>query len=105
MDINTLSIADLKSLYQNIPAEIKRREKEDKIRIRREMENIAKQAGYSLDELLDDATDKTPKAKKQVAIKYRHPQDNTLCWTGRGRQPKWVVEFLAAGGSLEQLTI
>ncbi|MDX9944227.1 MAG: H-NS family nucleoid-associated regulatory protein [Azonexus sp.] len=28
-----------------------------------------------------------------------------LVWTGRGRQPKWVAEFLSAGGTIEQLAI
>ena len=37
-----------------------------------------------------------------VAAKYRHG-DQT--WTGRGRQPKFVVDYLATGGKLEDLLI
>lgn len=33
-----------------------------------------------------------------VAVKYKHPQNSDLTWTGRGRQPKWMVEYLASGG-------
>ena len=35
-----------------------------------------------------------------VPIKYRL---NEHTWTGRGRQPKWVEDYLAAGGNLEDV--
>ena len=40
-----------------------------------------------------------------VPIKYRHPQNHDLAWTGRGRQPKWMEAYLHDGGSLEQLLV
>lgn len=44
-------------------------------------------------------------ATKSVPIKYRHPTQPGLAWTGRGSQPVWVREFLGAGGTLDQITI
>lgn len=38
----------------------------------------------------------------KVPVKYRQG-DNT--WTGRGRQPKWLVDYLAQGGKLEELLV
>ena len=102
MDISTLSIADLKALLNEIPKEIARREKSEKARVRKELEELAAKAGFSLDELLAEAEEKT-KVRKPVAVKYRHPQDGSLEWTGRGRQPRWVGDFLASGGTIEQL--
>lgn len=41
-----------------------------------------------------------------AATKYRHPENPDLCWTGRGRKPKWVEQWLAtAGATLDQLLI
>jgi DNA-binding protein H-NS len=40
-----------------------------------------------------------------AAMKYRHPEDSALTWSGRGRKPRWVVEFLAKGGKIESLAI
>jgi len=37
----------------------------------------------------------------KVAPKYRDEQGNT--WTGRGKQPRWVVDQLNAGISLDSL--
>jgi DNA-binding protein H-NS len=28
-------------------------------------------------------------------VKYRHPENAELCWSGRGRKPKWVEAWLA----------
>lgn len=105
MDLSTLSILELKSLLDQIPSEIKSREKQEKNRIRQELEALAARSGYTLDELFGEAREKVRKVTKPVAVKYRHPQDASFVWTGRGRQPKWIVEFIAAGGVLENLTV
>ena len=103
MDISAIATADLKDLLDRIPAELKRREKEDKAKARKEIEAIAAAHGFSLDDLLGSVSE--PKVKKAVAVKYRHPENQELTWTGRGRQPKWVADFLASGGTLEQLLV
>jgi DNA-binding protein H-NS len=36
---------------------------------------------------------------------YRNPRNSAETWTGRGRQPKWVREALAAGACLDDLLI
>ena len=34
--------------------------------------------------------------------KYRQ---GVLVWTGKGRKPQWVIDFLAQGGTLDELKI
>lgn len=41
----------------------------------------------------------------KVAPKYKNPANIFETWTGRGKQPKWVVAALAEGKTLEQLLI
>ena len=41
--------------------------------------------------------------EKTVVVKYRHPDDPALTWSGRGKRPLWVVEYLATGKSLDDL--
>ena len=66
---------------------------------------LAKAKGYSLDELLGGREVKVKVAGTKVKAKYRHPANPELQWTGRGRQPKWVAEWLAGGNALEALVI
>jgi len=103
MDLSSLSLADLKNLLQTIPAEISRREKAEKAEARKALEALAAERGFSLDELVGNV--KPEKERSKVAVKYRHPSNPELTWTGRGRQPKWIVEFTANGGTLEQLSV
>lgn len=103
MDLSQYSTEQLKNLLDNIPAELKRREKESKVKLRQDLEELAKKHGFSLDELLGES--KPLKAKGSVAPKYRHPTDASLTWTGRGRKPLWVSSLLDAGSTLESLLI
>jgi ParB/RepB/Spo0J family partition protein len=40
-----------------------------------------------------------------VTVRYRHPNNPAQAWTGRGRQPKWVSEWVASGKSLDALQV
>ena len=49
-------------------------------------------------------TTKSPKAQKpssragiKVPIKYQHPSEPTMNWSGRGKTPAWVLALKAAG--------
>jgi hypothetical protein len=52
----------------------------------------------------DNPGSKEKKATKP-AVKYRHPNDHTLTWTGRGKKPQWVEFWLAHGGSMSDLDV
>lgn len=36
---------------------------------------------------------------------YRHPKQPGMAWTGRGKPPRWVAEWIEGGGSLEALRV
>lgn len=106
MDLSSMTVAELQALQQQIPAELKRREAQEKVNILSEVRAFAKARGYALEELVArEAKAKATGGKIKVKVKYRHPQDNTLEWTGRGRQPRWVGEWLAQGGALDSLAV
>jgi DNA-binding protein H-NS len=44
-------------------------------------------------------------ARRKVAPKYRNPADPTQTWAGRGAQPRWFREALAAGSVADDLLI
>ena len=104
MDLSALTVVELRDLQQQIPTELKRREALDKVKILNEARAFVKARGYALEDLLGkEVKAKGPTGK--VKVKYRHPKNAALEWTGRGRQPKWVGEWLAAGGTLDALRV
>ncbi|HRE17188.1 MAG TPA: H-NS histone family protein [Rhodocyclaceae bacterium] len=106
MDLSKMTLVQLKELSQKIPAEIKRREAQEKVTVLNELKEMAQKRGFSLDQLLGkEAKVRGPKTGRKVAVKYRHPKDAALQWTGRGRQPKWVQDWLGNGGKLDKLKV
>ncbi|HEY6897479.1 MAG TPA: H-NS histone family protein [Rhodocyclaceae bacterium] len=104
MDLSKLSIAELKELQTRIPAEIQKRKSEEKQQVLKELADLAAAKGFSLDELMAKKSAKTG-SRKPAAVKYRHPSDSSLTWTGRGRKPLWVAQWLENGKTLEALAV
>ncbi len=104
MDLSSLSANELRDLQQRIPQEIKRREAQERVGILNEVRAFAKAKGYALEDLLNkEAKVKSPSGK--VKVKYRHPENAALEWTGRGRKPKWVEAWLTEGKSIDGLVV
>jgi len=106
MDLMTLSTPELRNLLQQNPQELKRRENQERAQILEELRALAKARGYVMEDIVgkDGVRGKATSGIK-VRVKYRHPQNADLQWTGRGRVPKWVEAWQNAGGTLEQLLV
>ncbi|KMK66047.1 H-NS family nucleoid-associated regulatory protein [Puniceibacterium sp. IMCC21224] len=100
IDLETLSKDDLKQLKSNVEKALKTIDSRRKAEAKKAAEHAAKEYGFSLDELLGSSG----KGSKS-APKYANPADSSQTWTGRGRKPNWVIEALAAGKSLDDMTI
>lgn len=105
MDLTALSLAELRDLQQQIPAELKRREAAEKANVLNELRAFAKARGFAIEELLAKEAKVKVSAGGKVKVKYRHPQNAELEWTGRGRKPKWVEAWLAEGGNIDALLV
>ncbi|MEO8599029.1 MAG: H-NS histone family protein, partial [bacterium] len=101
MDLSKLSIAELHVLQDQITKALKDREQTERAKAREQILAIAQGVGVPLKELMGAQVRvaKTGPVTK-VAVRYRHPAEVSLHWTGRGRQPKWVHEWLASGQTL-----
>ncbi|KRW96556.1 H-NS family nucleoid-associated regulatory protein [Paracoccus sp. MKU1] len=102
IDLNALSLAELKQLEKSVAKAITSFEDRRKAEARAAAEAVAKEHGFSLGELAE----MTPAHKRAtVAPKYRHPENPEITWSGRGRKPGWIAEALEAGKSLEDFAI
>ena len=101
MKISNLSYAELLTLRTDVDAELKRREHEEKAKARKQIVEIARTHGLSVEEIMK----KSGTVRKPVETKYQHPSNQELTWTGRGRKPIWVQEWLKNGKDLRDITI
>ncbi|MGL6071434.1 H-NS histone family protein [Craterilacuibacter sp.] len=101
MQIETLSYPELLQLKSDVESELGKREQEEKSKARKQILEIARTYGLSVEDVLT----KTGNVRKTVEAKYCHPDHSDMTWTGRGRKPVWVVELLASGKSMADLVI
>lgn len=102
MDLNNLSLIELRNLQEKIKQELKQREHKDLAKAREQILAIAHSVGVPLKDLIAS----TARAKTgTVAVQFRNPSDASQQWTGRGRQPKWVKEWADSGKSLDLLRV
>ena len=102
IDLVSLDLTELKKLQKDVDKAINEYQDRRLSEARAKVEAEARAMGFSLAELLDGK-------KKATASKspprYRHPEDPTVTWTGRGRKPAWVLEHIEAGKPMEDLEI
>jgi DNA-binding protein H-NS len=101
IDFDTMSIEDLKRLKRELDRAIANYDDRRKAEARRDLEEKAREYGFSLSELAEVKTTK----RGPVAPKYRNPSNPDQVWSGRGRQPTWFREAIEAGTEPDDLTI
>ena len=102
IDLNTLSLKDLRDLQSQVAKAISGYEDRRKREALAELEEKAKAMGFSLSEL----TGVTGGRKRSPSVaKYANPANKDDTWSGRGRKPRWFSEALAKGGKPEDMAI
>ncbi|MGB7194494.1 MAG: H-NS histone family protein [Collimonas pratensis] len=106
MDLSKFSIVELRALQDQVKQVLTDLEQQEQAKAREQILAIAHSAGISLQDLLAaQGRGKIVASGAKVAVRYRHPSDALLQWTGRGRQPKWVQEWVASGQSLDAIRV
>jgi DNA-binding protein H-NS len=101
---------DIQRFIRELEAEQNRRRAEKRKALKAQISDMVKAQGVSLHELFPQPgkAKGQPKGKSQPEVpkvKYRNPDNASQTWAGTGRKPAWIVEALASGKTLEELTI
>lgn len=97
------SLNQLELIMIEVSSEIEERKKLEAENIRQKIENLLQESGLSLDDVYTEK-DIGVRSNK-VPMKYRHPTDTTIEWSGRGKMPIWMRELIEAGADREDFLI
>lgn len=100
INLRGLDKNELLQLQKDVAKELKEYDERSRKEARAKLEAEAAALGFTLEEL----TGKKP-IKKANPPKYAHPENPTMTWSGRGRQPAWIKEHVGGGKPLDELLI
>ena len=102
INLNDLSLKDLKKLERDVAAAIVNYDARGKAEAIAALEAHAKSMGVSLAELTGIQITQIKKRAPDIAM-CRNPADHADTWSGRGRKPSWFETAMAAMEELEDL--
>jgi DNA-binding protein H-NS len=105
-DLNTLSLRELRDLQAKVAKAIATYEERRKRETLAEVEELVRERGYTLAELMGLRPDrKRGKAKAPATGGFANPANPSEIWSGRGRRPRWFIEAVAAGRDPQTMRI
>ena len=105
-DISNLSVEELRKLTAEAEALIESKKDEAVEEAYNQIIKIAESAGMTLEQFIEYGSHKRKKTtRKAVEPRYRNKSNSAETWTGRGKQPRWLVEEKKKGAKLEDFLI
>jgi DNA-binding protein H-NS len=107
VNIDAMSLKELLDLEAKVQKAISALRERDRAALKEKMAEMAKSAGFSVNELFggNRVTRGGAKGKSIGVAKYANPENKSDTWTGRGRKPNWLVERLKKGAKLSDFAI
>lgn len=103
-DLKSMNLDELKRLQKDVAKAIEDYEERRRQDALAAVEAKAQEMGFTLADLTG-APIKSKGGKAKLPPKYRHPENPSLTWSGRGRQPAWIKEAVEAGKPLDEFLI
>lgn len=101
-NLEKMSHKELEELRSEVDSALMAAKKRDKKAARKAAEAAAAEFGFALAELMGGAPSKSSSVG---APRYANPDMPGQTWTGKGRQPQWYKNAIAAGKSPSDLEL
>jgi DNA-binding protein H-NS len=105
LDLTPYSIEELEALGADVQKRIAELRQEKRRQAFQQLDSIAKELGLSKDDLAARYARASRARPNGPGPQYANPANPEQTWTGKGRKPAWVRDYLKAGKSLEDLRL
>ena len=102
INVGKLGLKELEALNEKLSVAIVQAREREKSHVKKKVAELVDQHGFSVAELFGG---KTAKGGRLRAAKYVNPDNPAFTWTGRGRRPKWLLNYLKKGAKLSDFEI
>jgi len=104
IDYKKLSIEELQKIIANSELELKDKQSQIRKEAIARIKEIADSINVTI-EIHQNDSEPEKKSRKIIEPKYRHPDDHSKTWTGRGIMPLWLGELIDKGHDKEEFLI
>jgi DNA-binding protein H-NS len=94
-NLETMPLDDLWKLHETVITALTSKVEAQKLKLDKRLGELGVRFGGSPSDIPQ------PRPYPKVLPKFRNPSLPSETWSGRGKQPRWVSELLAAGASLD----
>lgn len=98
MDISNLTAAEIVQLQKDLKERLNEQVREEQLELVDRIRGLIEDSGFEYRAFTSFLHDEL---RKRV-VKYRHPEDETLTWSGRGRWPFWLRELVDSGVGVDK---
>jgi len=98
--VKGMSVPDLQAVRDQIDREIMDALDKEKCVAAQKIKEVANDLGFMIEDLLPQLLQ-----RKELPIRYRHPEDPELTWCGKGRRPLWMIDAMEKGLTLKNLSV
>jgi DNA-binding protein H-NS len=108
LDLETLDFDELWLLHEELTKILSEKISAEKLELEKRLAqlNPVERIGDTGISSAEPMTDRAPRRKyPKVLPKYSNPSEPRETWSGRGKQPRWLVAALRSGQKLEDFLI
>ncbi len=110
LDLEKISLDDLWALYEQIGRVLSSRIIAEKEQLEKRLVQLNSGKGVKSPVLVslrspEKKSDRPRRSYPKVYPKYRNPDEPSETWSGRGKQPRWLVSALKSGKTIADFEI
>jgi DNA-binding protein H-NS len=108
IDLESMSVDDLWSLHEKISGILSARITSEKRELEKRLAVLNRGRDVIEGRVAPQSYNANGQARRQyptVIPKYRNPQTPSETWSGRGKQPRWLVAAIKTGRKIEDFQI
>ncbi len=105
-DLEAMDFDDLWLMHDELTKILSEKISAEKLELERRLAQLNRAEQIGASPLAEAKISRPPRRKyPKVLPKYRNPSAPTETWSGRGKQPRWLVAALRSGRKLEDFKI
>jgi DNA-binding protein H-NS len=109
LGLDAMSIDEMWQLHEEISRILSVRLNSEKRQLEKRLAQLRRdQETRRLDSPTAQSLSEPPRERRKyprVLPKYRNPEEHSETWSGRGKQPRWLVAALKEGHKIEEFAI